>query len=494
MRDYLRDSILSFWYKYCGVSDEYKTLKSKWTFLADKYKPILPDLKETFDVLDKQIEELDRLFRSLELKRENSDEEPKVDLNIFNTIKNLLFEISVYLGFLKLAFFQRTVSLEIPRLEIGLPQSPERTIGNEMFYVAADRIAEAYVSCLNINKVKWDGFVTFVFPITFSSFPGAIFRPSRTFPLFHVSMSEEQKYFMGSYLYLAHEVSHGAIYEHPESFLEIVEYVLRTTDKDMVEYQTNLLNFSEETKKIAALKKCCDCEYSYILQKATVKIDKLDYEYPVKNIIYSCKDILEEVLADLIAIKIGGIHTLTATFNEICDLFYTLLRYNGKLVPKLLLGQSTVRFYGVLEYLCNTGQKPDTLEKLEHNFKEMLNKTKNHIEQNSEELMLIEKVCKPCLIKLGKTWGEKIAELDKYTISETGKSVFSKFVRDDKFFEYTDDEVTSVRDKIVNGETVPTEDPRLILHAYYDALTNGLYPNFTATLYSIIYNTYRSTD
>lgn len=92
-----------------------------------------------------------------------------------------------------------------------MPHSPERTIGNELFYLAADNVARRYYECLNIPYGKWDEIITFTPPIEEEYFYGAFYRPSQYLKLFHVSMSEEAKYFVGSYLTLAHEFSHGCL-------------------------------------------------------------------------------------------------------------------------------------------------------------------------------------------------------------------------------------------------------------------------------------------
>ena len=45
----------------------------------------------------------------------------------------------------------------------GAPLSPEKTIGNEAIYVAADNAAKRYKKCLYVpNEFAWDGYVSFL--------------------------------------------------------------------------------------------------------------------------------------------------------------------------------------------------------------------------------------------------------------------------------------------------------------------------------------------
>ena len=219
----------TLWIKYCGISDEYKMLRDRWLYLHGENKlMVLPYLKrnnedeekKTFDLLDDHANELEREFGGIGFKRREMENfrsfRNKVkgrnvdDLIVgLGLIEEHFFDLSNFVGLLKSAFFQRTVSAEIQHVISGLPHSPERTIGNELFYLAADNVAHRYCECLNISYGKWDGFITFIPPIEERHFYGGFYNPSPYLKLFHVSMSEEAKYFVGTYLTLAHEFSHA---------------------------------------------------------------------------------------------------------------------------------------------------------------------------------------------------------------------------------------------------------------------------------------------
>ena len=229
MRD-LWTSARSLWVKFCGIADEYKMLRDRWLYLYSKNKlPVLPYLRaknpdeeeQTFDLLDNHVKELETKFGELGFERnkmesyndfrQETSRTDRVDIvDKLKLIEDYVYDLANFVGLLKFAFFQRTVSSEIPHVASGMPHSPERTIGNELFYLAADNVARRYYECLNIPYGKWDGFITFTPPIE-EYFYGAFYRPSPCLELFHISMSEEAKYFVGSYLALAHEFGHAVI-------------------------------------------------------------------------------------------------------------------------------------------------------------------------------------------------------------------------------------------------------------------------------------------
>jgi hypothetical protein len=227
----LWEAIRSLWMKYCGISDEYRILKHRWHYLHDNKDSFsaLPRLdkedrikgKSTFTLLDELVSTIDESFeRRLNFKRtvveDYTESLPYLQtfsLEDYSILERKIFELSNFVGLLKAAFFQRTVSKEITHVASGLPHSPERTIGNELFYIAADKVAKNYYNCFKIPYGKWDGFITFTPPITEGHFIGAFFRPTAFSKLFHMSMSEEQKYFVGAYMLIAHELGHSPMVE-----------------------------------------------------------------------------------------------------------------------------------------------------------------------------------------------------------------------------------------------------------------------------------------
>ncbi|MDH5685520.1 MAG: hypothetical protein OEY73_03190, partial [Hadesarchaea archaeon] len=221
----LWEATRTLWIKYCGIADEYKMLRDRWLYLHNKKSlSTLPYLKRsTFAELNRLVASLSRKFRELGFHRDRMENFERYGVllrdmrdiifysGVYTKTKEMFFDLASYEGLLKLAFFQRTVSSEISHVASGVPRSPERTIGNELFYLAADTIGRKYNECLKIERSRWDRIITFAPPKEAPMFYGAFFRPSIFLPLFHISMSEEQKYFVGSYLVLAHEFAHAAI-------------------------------------------------------------------------------------------------------------------------------------------------------------------------------------------------------------------------------------------------------------------------------------------
>jgi hypothetical protein len=221
----------TLWIKYCGIADEYKMMRDRWLYLHREDKVMgLPHLRrdtndeeeKTFDILDSHTNQLERGFKSIGFKRTTMENFSRFEDSIkgmereklFDKIDRLelcFFDLSNFVCYLKSAFFQRTVSAEIQHVISGLSHSPERTIGNELFFLAADNVAHSYCKCLNIPYESWDGFITFIPPIEAENFFGGFYRMVPYLGLFHVSMSEEAKYFVGSYLTLAHEFGHSVM-------------------------------------------------------------------------------------------------------------------------------------------------------------------------------------------------------------------------------------------------------------------------------------------
>ena len=120
----------------------------------------------------------------------------KISRGLILEIGSRLFEICHYHGILKTTFYMRTVSSEIPHVVSGIPLSPEKTMGNEAVYVAADIVARRYRECLYVpEEFSWDPYVSFLYPATCTGFYGAFCSPERHLRLYHISISEEGKNF-----------------------------------------------------------------------------------------------------------------------------------------------------------------------------------------------------------------------------------------------------------------------------------------------------------
>ena len=449
MRRWFWQSIHSFWRKFCGVSDEYKTLRSRWTAISHEFQKELPPLwdskiqKTTFSLLDNLLNSLNGWFENIALLRNTKEDYKKtisrlsIDYDKLETVNQAFFDLCTYTGLIKHAYFQRTVSLEIPQVESAIPHSPERTIGNEMFYSVADSIAKAYCNCIDSPYATWDGFITFMPTIGEEGFYGAFFRPSRLLKLYHISMSEEQKYFLGTYLTLAHEFGHAAIVgknrnlDLPRWFRLLYVYAL-----------ARVKNYVEKDEKCRHCKKC------------QVHAVKYENEFYFRT--------FEDFVADLFALRIGGVNTI-----------HTLLDF----APAVAM--SIVRSQGVLRYMMDRSFQKSCFRSLDERIKstrrQLIKKLPHSIE--SQE-------CLQCWLEIGNLFGTSVKRLfNILDIDPIQNIVLEEFDHN-----YTSINKGEIEKALATGKAIPEVDPRVILSVYNDLITNNKGPNFSATTYSLVYN------
>lgn len=480
----LWEALRALWIKYCGVADEYQMLRDRWLYLyKENSLNTLPYLRSrgngTFDLLDKHIDYLDtHLQKKFNLNREVmesfevcKEKIRKANLEEYKTLLDGFFDLSVYIGLLKLAFFQRTVSSEISHVASGVPHSPERTIGNETFYLAADTVAKRLYNCLNLNerRIRWDGFITFAAPITMEHFHGGFFKPTGSLKLFHISMSEEQKYFVGSYSVLGHEFGHAAIYN-----LQNQEGRERSK---FDEYRESSINTAKKSWR-ERTDRCDNCPYK-----------------PENMFFYLGKrDPFNEYFADLIAIKLNGRTFVSALLNQLTYIMDGGVTFKDppSFIVRRPLGEPILRFGGTIHYLRLMGEP---INDLESRFNDLMKWSKEvilaHIKKEKSKQpetvvgYLPERdKCFSCLIDMGRSWTDFMFSADDYWTANTIKQAFDE--------ERPDYEV--IKQKLIDGKPCADEDPRHILHAYYEAYKKSNQgddrPHYPATIHSLAFNKY----
>lgn len=476
----------TLWIKYCGISDEYKMLRDRWLYLHSENKlMVLPYLKrkteneekKTFDFLTDHSEKLEGMFGEIGFKRskmENfSDFKDKVEdlntdelINRLTLIEEYFYDLSNFVGLLKSAFFQRTVSAEIQHVVSGIPHSPERTIGNELFYLAADNVAWRYCECLNIPYGDWDELITFIPPIEERGFYGGFYKQSPSLRLFHVSMSEEAKYFVGSYLALAHEFGHAIV-------------PLISTSEMGIDYP--------KWFKVIALN-------IHLRTCAQLEIEKQEYcdDCPIyKTLSYRDVVLYEDFLADIIAYYIAGKNSL----YEFIDAFFQRVSK-----PKLSLG-FLLRVVSTFTYLeLIDGDVND----LKINIEKLINAYETSLLNSEEDYkcpLFLECITNICAI-----WADTINVFDKNVMDyiseklgdgtiaqhlEVNKSFFKTIINDE--FRIEEEENNKIIAALKEGRPIPEKDPRHILHCYYEVYKQSdgeKRPNYAATIYSLAFNTY----
>lgn len=204
--------------KFRGLKSEYLTLKDRWRFSQKTLEnaDILPDIFGQGG-LDNEIRYYSSLVkRARKQKNEKPSQKSDIFCNRLVSISDANYAIEKtarIVSFVKSAYFQRTDSIDLPYVIAGLPASPERSWGNELYLVAADKLVANYIQYLNFGSRRWDRFVSWsVFRPELhpkqSRLPGGQYIASRK--TFHLFLSIDVKYNLQGLQILAHEIGHAA--------------------------------------------------------------------------------------------------------------------------------------------------------------------------------------------------------------------------------------------------------------------------------------------
>lgn len=464
-----------YYIKFCGVTDEFLIIKQRWTFLKEftwslKPNPYIINAAETL------ISTLGNLFSLLGFKRNKLENKKDfvlsaneiglecTHLNLL-LIKKLYVELSGLLGYLKEAFYQRIASLEAPSTISGLPESPERTLGNELILLAADNLTERYLECVRFAfPWKWDGVISFLYP-QMGPFGGftALIPSAKTF---HISLTEDGKYFIGDFLTLAHEVGHAVIFPPPTTeFPPIVEtpfwfqLICKRTYPIVLQKLYELKNLYFETE-------CMNCPNFYRIRT---------------QIKEGWADCLNECLADLIGLKIAGISSLHHLIDYVLDI------------------ETFLRLTFALGFDSNNDRLSNGVIEAERRLQQMFKRECSH-------------KCVGLLLNFGKRLGERFARLnvelpesiDDYqktlqlpSITSINSSyepapILSHFIQDE--FQITPNDEETIKQYLLNFKSCASFDPRNIVHVYYKIYREeGNPPNFAVTLHSLAFNNFRGS-
>jgi len=474
-------SFYPVWIKYCGVCDEFEMLKSKWAYLSEEDFTALPRINDTFERVDNMIHETNDLFKPM-FDREKRDQIANFDPNLARQrtydLQRRFTDIALYVGILKFVFFQRTVSTEIPHVISGLPLSPERTVGNEAVYMAADNVANRYKDSIRIDKeLSWDGVVSFIYPIQTGYF-GGFNRPSRYLKQFHVSLTEEGKNFLGSYLLLAHEISHSSHYKVHENekmwprWFEILWDDIFNEDQNMFGREVEGLRY--------------DCNNCYLYHYL--------YSFIFGEAFYAHE--FEQCVADLVAFLIGG----PATCLALVDILNTTpIGRHMPIRPAFLKGFFSEKG----ESFCSN--------LLESELSEMRGNWASHIENLATVLRApcIEReedprsICFDLFRTVGQFSGRIFGHnddilfrdgqtqdlelpIDPSSPPDGVNSITSSLVKNK--FHILPEVEERIRGKLQRRIVCLDEDPRNILHCYYILHREGKTPDYAVTLFSLAFS------
>lgn len=440
------------WNKYIGISDDFRMLKDKWTYLSPHLEPALPHIDATFEKLDSVIRKVDRLFlRYFNLKRnvrERFRDFKVASADQYSKVEDAVSNLATYVGMLKFAFFQRTVSLEIPQVTSGYPHSPERTAGNEIIYIAADRMTSSYIDSIKPSPEgfpKWDGFMTFVPAITEEIRHGAFLKRT-PYGLYHIYLPEASKYSLSSYLLLAHEIGHVAFWEfrnqkwtRKREYDEIRNSLHSVAKKHAEDYQIKNQN------------KCKSCGTGFLGSEETLE------------------HLVGEILADVVALKIGGSKTIEALLNE------TPFREDRFSISESSF-ETLARVHSISYYMSGHRGR----YRRQGILKLRLIGLDKHLRKYAKS-----EDCKNCASSLGERIGNELTSLEK-----DNPEVFNQFLSDDGEFMLDHRDEKDLMACLKRDEPCPQVDPRQIVHCYFTISQSAGEERapLSATLQSLAYN------
>jgi len=485
---------LSMWIRYCGVSDEIRTLRNKWSFILTSraaHWP-LPDIEGTvFQRLithDSSIQtEFERIgFSRYTLETNaafiNATKKWSIQdlLHCLDIIGDMFAELEEYLGKLKLVYFQRTSSLEIPYYS-GLPRSPQRTIGDEILHQAADNVTSCYLNCLDWSSdLTWDGFVSFVYPER-EVFRGGVFRVMPYTRLFHLALSEDGKYFPGAFLLLAHEATHVTMYKVVEGSPKHCQWLLAMWRRffDRLEITEKLAGdvFGHDV--------CRGCENLAFIQRL--------YS-PVEG-----SKIFRQCVADILGLEIGGICSLLSLI-DFAPFLETLFR----------------AAFAAGYYHKTEEPKKEILTEVDNLYNRLLIEKENKCPKSSPQLCLdyllqsglsmgagfhhddgammsdaLPSLFEPQLNKRPSPSDRKTLCSDFFDLpcnsdscTKGSPSVISHLIKDP--FRYSFD--SNLADALRGDSCAEADvDPRLVLHVFYKLYRMNRLASYTATVHSLAF-------
>lgn len=454
------------WIKFCGIADEYSTTRHRWSFASDRNGCLgLPPIGQTFDRLDRVIRRCEETFGDLGFRRDQVERQGDFSRRTgrlhtedlyerYVSLNSMILDLSQYLGTIKMVFLQRTISSEIPHSITFYSHGIERTLGNESMHSAADKVAASYVSCLSLSSdVVWDGVVSFMYPMFFypilnGHLHGAFASARPIAKLYHFSLSEEGKYFPGSYLFLAHEVGHAVM----------------TTVRDGESDHTNWskLLWGDFYIRTHSLRFLHDLRPSFRL--------------------------FLECLADVIAVHIGGPCTVHA-LADFAPYDLTLARLafvSGYFADNDSIGPALSQ---EIDRLCREIFEIRT----DNNLVRTMRRAGQSIRSFDLEFgsIFYSVKCGNNTTRLEKAWPQLDLGVSNAQDILAEPALMPRIVKNGRIFSPSTSSVDAAKGDLAQGNTIEKADPRLILHAYYALLReNANPPSYAATLYSLCFNTF----
>jgi len=477
-----------------GLSSEYQTLRERWRYIGQTLQSptILPDifLKGGVDrVFDFYFSHARRNISCFE--EEATGKKPSFFKmqQCLHEVKEVVKTLAGLLAQIKIAFYQRTDSLDLPYVIANIPLSPERSWGNELYLVAADRLVSNYLSFVDTHSMKWDRFISYIpyFPNELlDELPGG--TETSLQKIFHLQLSEDAKYDLESYVLLAHEIGHAACRARQKRFGPGDKQILIPLPTYRVLWRLYALN-------IELLKILDACKQSKNITRTECMLPKL-YEmfevgrkgkrkYSRKSFIAQMVEsplagYIEQVLADIVAMLLAGPHYI----NSLCDYIYdSIILHDEKSMTEEL--NDTLLFDLIFRVeVCETFAKDSLTDQhgqvCSATNRRILGETRATAKElRANPLCPSERSvsfsnCIECASQLGWLAGKCIAE--------ARKEIFSEIIDIDKSVFETDSQLVR---RLGEGGLVDESEPRKVFDACLKVMRAKKESVLPSALYSI---------
>lgn len=468
--------------RFNGLAEEYYTIEFRWKHLHSVLMDdrLLPDLSKTvysmipkfLSELNSHIEECEKIAKSTVSSKSNV----KRDREMKRVSEGLLL-IARFLSYIKSAFYQRTISLEIPYVLAGLPISPETRWGDELYLISADNLIKNYSDVLDLHGFSWSGFTSYA-PMHpyYGKFPGATY--SSFVYMFHITLSSEMKYFLCGFLILSHELGHASI-ENLETRTEkgrIPEIMYRFLWELHQVRRRVYSYFCDKLGDKRTREKCKDCRFKEDL--CNIAFSRKEFEEFIENVWDNrFIELFYEIAADIIGMTISGPYYLSALFDYA---FRNIVSWEEK-TPELHEDFEKLLIRIAACYSFANARGSEWSGKTREILKNIISETYSSVVQLKKAYKTKFLKCIPCLKRIGSIIGNIYAENFDLIFSDT----FREDSTGSNASEFTFD--STILDKIRQGHTVCDVEPRQIIHACLEVMREG-YEDLPAALFSLANN------
>lgn len=475
-----QDALADALRKYRGLLSEYMTLKERWTFASKVLEntEILPDVFREGG-LDYAISFYSNLIKGPEKKQRPSSLR---EMHLVSDMRYALENIAKIVSLVKSGFFQRTDSMDLPYVIAGIPLSPERSWGNELYLVAADKLVRNYIQHLEMKSVKWDGFVSWSEYRQHGSLRGGHYIPFRN--TFHLVLSMDIKYNLEGLLILAHELGHAACQMS-------VDTMGRTT-KSLESYtiSSNALQYTFAYRKrlLKVLQKCDfmqDCPLRHWRKLLTANSQQAFVEAAAHSVFAAS---LFECLVDMIAVQLAGTSYVSGMVNYA---FQSPVRNTYPGSSQLLWNQHffigiLLRISMLLSFLKMKSKSDKTLREYcnhsERCFDRLLSESNESLNLLNGKRITQEhfdrlRECMSCIFEVSRLLGPYFAENAEEIFGDVYKSSSPAFLTNEN----------AIKD-LLSGKTIVNMEPRMILDSACKAMAKTKDATLSAALYSLAFN------